>query len=167
MPMNGNSAPLHYARVRLATPADMAAIIDVVNAAFSIEKFLEGTRTDRERMTATMHDGEILVMEDGSGRIVASVYVEVKGERGYFGMLAVDPAHQGKGLGRAMITAAENFCRRRGCKIMDIAVLSLRPELPPFYENLGYGVTGAEDFHPSRPFKSGVECHAILMSKSL
>jgi GNAT superfamily N-acetyltransferase len=52
-------------------------------------------------------------------------------------MLAVDPAHQGKGLGRAMVKSAENYCRQQRCKAMDLSVLSLRPELLPFYRKLG------------------------------
>ena len=154
-------------RVRTAEASDMPAMIPVINAAFAVESFLDGTRTDYERMSEYMCKGEFLVAEDASGAIVASVYVELRGDRGYFGMLAVDPARQGTGLGRVMIEAAESHCREHGCKFMDIAVLSLRPELPPLYERFGYRVTGTEEFRPSRPLKNGVECHAIKMSKAL
>jgi hypothetical protein len=50
---------------------------------------------------------------------------------------------------------------------MDITVLSLRPELPPFYRRLGYLESGTEEFRPSRPLKSGAECYCIVMSKGL
>jgi hypothetical protein len=50
---------------------------------------------------------------------------------------------------------------------MDITVLSLRTELPPFYRKLGYVETGAEEFRTSRPLKDGVQCHCIVMSKAL
>ena len=102
-----------------------------------------------------------------SGPISAAVYVEISGERGYFGMLAVDPASQGTGLGRLMVEAAESHCRQLGCQFMDIDVLSLRPELPPFYRKLGYRETGTEEFHPSRPLRPGVACHCIKMEKAL
>jgi len=82
-------------------------------------------------------------------------------------MLAVDPSRQGTGLGRLMVEAAENHCRQRGCTWMDISVLSLRPELLPFYRKLGYVETSTEEFHPSSPLKSGFECHSIVMSKRL
>jgi len=82
-------------------------------------------------------------------------------------MLAVEPSWQGRGLGRRMIAAAEEHCRTRGCKHMDLAVLSLRPELLPFYRRMGYAETGTEEFRPSVPLKSGVECHCIIMSKKL
>jgi len=51
------SEPVH---VRLAMEADRARLIPLVNSAFSIETFLEGTRTDEERLAATMRKGHIL-----------------------------------------------------------------------------------------------------------
>ena len=153
--------------IRLATAADIAAIISITNAAFAVETFLDGTRTDAAGLAAMMQKGQFLVAEQRSGHIIASVYIELRGVRGYFGMLAVDPSQQGKGVGRVMVEAAEDHCRVQGCSAMDITVLSLRPELPPYYRKLGYVETGTEEFHPSRPLKAGVECHCIRMSKAL
>jgi ribosomal protein S18 acetylase RimI-like enzyme len=154
-------------RIRLATLQDAPAIISIVNAAFAVESFLDGTRTDQERLTAMMEKGEFLVAQDNAGRIVAAVYTEKRGDRGYLGMLAVDPPIQGTGLGRRMAEAAEHHCRQKGCMHIDITVLSLRPELLPIYRKLGYVETGTEEFRPSRPLKPGVECHGIVMSKVL
>lgn len=152
--------------IRVAGTADMHKMIPIVNAAFAVETFLAGTRTDAARMAEMMGKGEFLIAER-SGVAVACVYTELRGDRGYFGMLAVDPPAQGLGLGRRMVEAAEDHCRCRGCKAMDITVLSLRPELPPFYRKLGYVEVGAEDFRTSRPLKDGVRCHCIVMSKAL
>ena len=153
-------------RIRSATAGDVPEMIRIVNAAFAIETFIEGPRTDEETMAEMSRTGEFLVAEDG-GRLVACVYVERNGERGYFGMLAVDPPLQGKGIGRAMAEAAESYCRNLGCIAMDIAVLTLRPELLPLYQKLGYVETGTEEFRPSRPLKDGVVCHKIILSKEL
>lgn len=154
-------------RIRLATADDAPQIIAAVNAAFTVETFLEGTRTDSERLDEMMHTGDMLIAEDGSGHLVASVFVKVRGARGYFGMLAVDSSRQGKGYGRRMVEAAEAYCRERGCEAVDITVLSLRPELLPFYRGLGYVESGTEEFRPPRPLGPGIECHCILTSKSL
>jgi ribosomal protein S18 acetylase RimI-like enzyme len=154
-------------RIREAAAADRALLIPLINSAFSIEGFLEGTRTDEARLAAMMEKGSLLVAENSSGQLVASVYTEVRGARGYLGMLAVDPAFQGAGLGRRIVEAAEDHLRRQGCKAVDITVLSLRPELPPIYRRFGYVETGVEEFSPSRPLKSGAECHCIVMSKQL
>ena len=52
-------------------------------------------------------------------------------------MLAVSPTRQGTGVGRIMVNAVEEYCRKNGCRHPDITVLTLRPELPPFYRKLG------------------------------
>ena len=153
--------------IRLATSADQPRIIPVVNAAFAIESFIEGPRTDDAQMARHMQTGDFLILEDRAGRVLASIYVELRGERGYFGMLAVDPARQGLGLSRAMVEAAESHCRERGCRHMDIAVLSPRAELVPFYNKLGYVETAREAFAWAHLVKPGVECHSIVMSKAL
>ncbi len=155
------------ARTREAKAADRPRLIPLINSAFAVETFFDGTRTDDARLAAMMNKGTILVAEDGNGELVASVYAEVRGTRGYLGMLAVDPAHQGQGLGRLMTEAGEECFRRLGCEAVDITVLNLRTELPPLYRKLGYIETGTEEFHPSTPLKPGVECHCIVMSKQL
>ena len=85
--------------IRLANATDVSAIVPVVNAAYAIEIFFQGTRTDTEGVAEMMQKGEFLVAESASGGIVATVYTELRGERGYFGMLAVEPSQQGAGLG--------------------------------------------------------------------
>lgn len=155
------------AKIRLASAADLPAIIPVVNAAFTVETFIDGPRVDENGINKMAQRGEFLIAQDASGSVIAAVYVEQRGERGYFGMLAVDPSYQGKNLGRVMANAAEDHCRNLGCKFMDITVLSLRPELPPYYRKLGYVETGTEEFRPHSPLKAGLECHCIVMSKTL
>lgn len=154
-------------RYRLATAADAARIIDVVNAAFSIEDFLEGTRTDEARLTAMMEKGKMLLAEDASGKLVGSIYYELRGERGYLGMLAVDPAEQGRGLARKIVEAAEDRLRAAGCDEVEIIVLNMRPDLLPIYQRFGFVQTGTTQFTPSRTLKPGVECYGIIMVKKL
>jgi GNAT superfamily N-acetyltransferase len=155
------------ATIRAARAGDAASIISVTNAAFAVETFLEGTLTDERRLAAMLQQGTLLVAEDCPGHIVASIYEEVRGARGYFGVLAVDPQQQGRNLGRAIVHAAENYCRKQGCEAMDITVLNQRPELLPFYQRLGYAITGTEESHSSQPVKAGIECYCIGMSKVL
>ncbi len=99
--------------------------------------------------------------------LVASVYTEVRGERGYFGMLSVKASQQGTGLGRTMIQAAEQHCRAKGCKRMELTVLSLRAELPPLYRKFGYNETGRKPFQTTRLIEGYPPCELIRMSKPL
>jgi ribosomal protein S18 acetylase RimI-like enzyme len=154
-------------RIRPATPADIPALVEMINAAFSIEAFLEGTRTDPDRLASSMNKGRILLAEDSDGRLLGSVYTELRADRGYLGMLAVAPALQGTGLARRIVEAAEDHFHSHGCTAVDISVLSLRPELLPIYRRFGFVESGTEDFCFGRTFRDGADCHCILMSKPL
>jgi ribosomal protein S18 acetylase RimI-like enzyme len=165
MEMTTNPVPaLHF---RPATADDRPRLVPLINSAFSIETFLEGTRTDDERLASMMEKGTILLAEDEAVRLLACVYTELRGNRGYLGMLAVDQAHQGSGLARRLVAAAEDHFRTQGCEAVDITVLSLRPELPPIYRRFGFIETGTEEFLPNRALKEGEKCHCIVMSKQL
>ncbi len=48
-------------RVRVATEADAAPIAALTNAAFAIETFIEGMRTDAQRVAEMMRQGTFLV----------------------------------------------------------------------------------------------------------
>lgn len=154
-------------RFREARFEDSPKLMELINAAFSIETFLEGTRTNEERLAQTLANGIILLAEDAAGQLLASIYMENRGERAYLGMLAVDPARQREGLGRRLMAEAENRLRAQGCQAVDIVVLNLRPELPPIYQRFGYKITGTEKFKPTRTLKPGFECHGIIMTKQL
>jgi ribosomal protein S18 acetylase RimI-like enzyme len=106
-----------------------------------------------------------LVAERDGGAMAGCVYTERRDEgRGYVGLLAVDPAHQGSGLGRLLMREAERHCRRAGCTEIVITVVNLRTELPPFYRSLGYRERGTAPFTDSR---ATADCHFIIMGKPL
>lgn len=150
--------------LRQAGVADAEAIAGVINAAYRVERFfIDRDRTSREEVAELLRKGSFLVAEDGAAGLAGCVYVEVRGERGYFGLLSVDPGRQRHGLGRALVAAAEDQCRRAGCTAMDIQVVDLRTELPPLYRRLGYRESGSAPFEaPTRR-----PCRFILMSKPL
>jgi ribosomal protein S18 acetylase RimI-like enzyme len=80
-------------------------------------------------------------------------------------MLSIDPACQRKGLGRQLIDAAEARARDRGCRVIDIHIVDLREELPPYYRRLGYVETGTLPF--SEPERASRPCSFVVMSKRL
>src|SRR5205085_10009765 len=98
-----------------------------------------------------------------AGRLAACVWVEVRGDRGYFGMLAVDPVEQGCGLGRLLVGAVENHCRAAGCRFLDISVVNLRAELPAFYRQFGFAPYGIASFQD--PVTLTRPAHLVLMTK--
>jgi GNAT superfamily N-acetyltransferase len=155
---------------RIAGPADVAELVRVTNLAYQVEKFfIDGERTseaEARRLMAQPHSA-FLVIDDpeAPGRLRGSVYTEADGGRGYFAMLAVDPAHQRTGLARRLIAAVEDRCRAAGCAHLDFDMINLREELPAFYARFGFvqiGTSVMGDRH-----KLLRECHRINMSKAL
>jgi GNAT superfamily N-acetyltransferase len=151
--------------VRPATPDDVPALTELINRAFDVERsFKDGDRITAEEVADLLARGRFLVLSPPGRPLVASIYVEVRGERGYFGLLSVEPGRQGAGIGKRLVAVAEAACREAGCTAMDIKVVNLRTELPPIYRKLGYVETG------TLPFEDPVltkPVHFITMSKPL
>jgi GNAT superfamily N-acetyltransferase len=151
---------------RTAESADAEEIACLVNAAFGPERFfIEGDRTSPEKVRALVQKGKFLLAEE-SGAAVGCVYVELQGERGYFGLLAVDPAQQRTGLGSRLIEAAEEYCRSAGCRFIDITIVNLRTPLFGYYGRLGYVENGTLPF-PKEQHPPKIPCHLVKMTKPL
>ena len=157
--------------LRVATLDDAEAITALVNAAFRVEDFFKaGDRTDVNEVRARLASGEFLVLEAADEprsppRLVACVYVERNGTHAYFGMLSIAPTRQGQGFGRFMIDGVESYCRGSGCREIEIHVVNLREELPPFYRRFGYVETGTLPFPDDG--SATRDCHFIVMTKRL
>jgi len=151
--------------IRTAVQSDIDSLARLINSAFRVEQpFIDGDRTNPDGVRAYMEKGKFLLAEDSSA-LAGCVYVELRGDRGYLGLLGVDPQRQGAGLGRKLMNAAETFFREAGCVAVDLRIVSARTPLPAFYRHLGYLETGTAPFAPDVPVK--VPCHYILMSKTL
>ena len=152
--------------IRIATSADAPQITAVINAAFRIAEgfFVDGNRISQAEVEELLAKGAFLLAE-ADGKLNGCVYVELRGERSYLGLLSVDPTIQQSGLGSRLMLEAERYCRERGSHGMDILIVSLREELPSFYQKRGYVESGTSPFPPDVPTK--IPCHFINMSKPL
>ena len=82
-------------------------------------------------------NSDILVGRSGD-TIAATVMVGHDGQRGWVYYVAVDPDHQRKGYGRAIMTAAENWLRERGVEKLQLLVRADNTRVQAFYETLDY-----------------------------
>ncbi len=155
----------HSAQIRFAEPSDASAIAGLVNDAFRPERFfIDADRTNPEKVAALLQTGKfLLLLEDEV--LAGCVYTELRGERGYFGLLAVDPQHQRSGIGARLIAAAEEHCRAAGCRFMDLTFVNVRQELPGYYRRFGYAENGTLPFPPDQVTKIPVQL--VRMSKTL
>jgi predicted N-acetyltransferase YhbS len=152
--------------IRIAAPADAPRITSVINAAFRIAEgfFVDGPRIGQAEVEQLLVKGAFLLAENDD-HVIGCVYVELRGERSYLGLLSVDPSSQQGGLGSLLMLEAEKYCRERGSRAMDIYIVNVREELPAFYRRRGYVENGTTPFPADVVTK--VPCHFINMSKPL
>jgi GNAT superfamily N-acetyltransferase len=151
--------------IRYAGPDDVPLVTRLINTAFEVERaFKNCDRTTPAGVQALLSTGVVLIAES-DGAAAGSAYVELRGDRVYIGMVAVDPRHQGSGVGWRLMKAAEAYGRAHHSIAADITVVSLRTELLPFYQRLGYVETGTAPFPDRRALT--VDCHLLTMSKPL
>jgi ribosomal protein S18 acetylase RimI-like enzyme len=79
----------------------------------------------------------ILIGRDGEA-IIASAMVGHEGHRGWVYYVAVDPDHRGKGYGRTMMDAAEDWLRNAGIAKLQLLVRPENAKVQAFYESIGY-----------------------------
>jgi ribosomal protein S18 acetylase RimI-like enzyme len=94
----------------------------------------------REGKTSTVLVGIV------DGRIVASVMAGHDGHRGVLYYLAVDPAFQKRGFGKAAVAAAEAWLRECGVWKINLMVRSENEKAGRFYERMGYEVNPVTSF---------------------
>jgi len=83
---------------------------------------------------------DVLLGVDDSGLIVGSVMVGHDGHRGWLYYVASSPTARGKGVGRLMVKAAENWLSQRGVAKVQLLVRETNTEVVTFYQRLGFEV---------------------------
>ncbi|MFW5453554.1 GNAT family N-acetyltransferase [Thioalkalivibrio sulfidiphilus] len=156
--------------IRPATPADAEAIARLVNLAYRpLEQgddavppgwthecdLLSGARISATQVHDILVETDSVVLLGLQGtEPVACVHVRKDGQNASIGMLAVNPRHQGLGLGKQMLDLAERFALEHySAQQFIMSVVCERPELMAFYLRRGYRPTGTVLEYP---LKAGV-----------
>lgn len=128
---------------RIAEEADLDSIVSLINRAFADDNlFLLKDRVDIDEVRNLMRKGHFLLSEI-EGKIISLIYAEIReGGRGYLGLLVVDPTRHRGGLGKQMLCAGEEFCRQRGCRLIEGVVINRRPDLIEWYMRFGFHIVG-------------------------
>ncbi|MEP3112889.1 GNAT family acetyltransferase [Nisaea sp.] len=82
-------------------------------------------------------NAEILLGIDGQ-ELVATVMVGHDGHRGWYYYVGVDPRLQTGGLGREIMSAAEEWLKERGVGKAQLMIRSANTKVKDFYKRLGY-----------------------------
>jgi predicted N-acetyltransferase YhbS len=151
-------------KLRVATPEDAEALARLINDAFRSERFFsDEDRTNPDGVRDYMKKGLFLLAEEGG--LIGCVYLEPREDRFYLGLLSVEPARQHTGLGTFLMGAADQYCRDRRARGIDLQIVNVRRELPAYYQRFGYAATATAPF-PAH-VKTKIPCHFVIMSKNL
>jgi len=164
--MSGSQREVDAVQLRIAGNSDAEGLTDLINAAFrKAESFIiDRDRVDLEVVQSLFAKGEFLVADDEDA-LAGCVYLELRGERAYLGLLSVDPTRQKEGVGSMLMREAELHCARAGCRFVDLRIIDLRKDNHAFYKRRGYVETGTEPFPSALDAK--LPCHFVNMSKPL
>ncbi|KZZ88184.1 Acyl-CoA N-acyltransferase [Moelleriella libera RCEF 2490] len=170
---------------RKATAADARSVQRLVKSAYRGESSRAGWTTEADLVADERIDEAgvaskisqpnalILVAHDEHGSLVGCCEVEAKsGNIGYFGMFAVDPMRQAGGLGKMILSAAEQMARDElDVRIMEMFVIWRRRELIEWYIRRGYRVTGRTSPFPYAHLINGKalrdDLHFLVLEKDL
>lgn len=152
--------------IRKADDGDVEMLTTLINRAYEpAESFLyDGPRVTAGEIRQKLHRDAFLMVIGRESETRGAVYVECRGELGYFGLLAVPPEHQGNGVGQSLVRAAEQFCRNAGCRTLEIEVVNHRQSLISYYAKCGYAVTGERRFNFDM---LRVPSHFLILRKAL
>jgi ribosomal protein S18 acetylase RimI-like enzyme len=78
--------------------------------------------------------------DEHGGTVAASAMVGHDGHRGWVYYVSVDPEHRGRNLGRAIMTAAEDWLRARSISKLMLMVRGDNTTVQEFYQALDYAV---------------------------
>ncbi|WP_216678992.1 GNAT family N-acetyltransferase [Hymenobacter siberiensis] len=146
-----------------ATAADAPSLTQFVNAAYRGDTARQGWTTEADLLDGQRIDeaglrdmlalphAAILLCQSETGELLGSFHAQAKGELLYLSMLAVNPAGQTQGVGKFLLSAAEDYGHQHGCTTSKMTVISVRAELIAYYERRGYHLTGATEPFPTDP----------------
>jgi ribosomal protein S18 acetylase RimI-like enzyme len=146
-------------RIRAATPEDYPQIARLTVDAYTTDGQLsgeEGYAPVLADVAGRADAGELLVAVDAERVVGAVLYVHPGGRyaelsrpgEGEFRMLAVDPAAQGRGVGRALVQACVERAVAAGCHAVVISVRDFAQAAQRLYDACGFKRLPERDWSP-------------------
>ena len=126
--------------MRPARPGDAATVGDLVRTAYSkyVERIGKEPAPMLEDHDASIRDGEMWVLEGTGGGWSGMLVMRPIEDRMFVDNVAVAPGQQGRGLGRRLVTFAEERTKEAGLSEIRLYTNEKMHENPNFYGKLGF-----------------------------
>jgi ribosomal protein S18 acetylase RimI-like enzyme len=141
--------------ITTATEDDIPVLVSLMNAAYRGDSSKQGWTTEADMVAGDLRSDEKNIRElmqmagtaflkycNEKNETEGCVFLQKREGKLYLGMLSVSPALQAKGIGKKLMTAAEQYAIDRSCPAIFMRVISIRHELIAWYERQGYYNTG-------------------------
>lgn len=141
---------------------DIATLVVLINSAYRGEASKKGwtteadllagpLRIDEDTLTKTLHKegATMLKVTNENGEILGCVYLTEQSGKLYLGMLTVSPELQSSGIGKKLLSAAEDHAKKINLDTITMQVVSVRNELISWYIRHGYHDTGERKPFPT------------------
>ncbi len=158
---HGGGWPRSGVRIAPAGRGEVGAVVALVESAYRGEESRQGWTTEADLVEGQRTDVTAVgVLVDDPATTVLVAYADDRlvgccaltgrpGRPARLSMLAVDPASQGLGVGRALLDeAARRAWEVLGASALDLAVLAPRSELRAWYRRRGFVETGRTEPFP-------------------
>jgi ribosomal protein S18 acetylase RimI-like enzyme len=141
--------------INIATSDDATALTGLLNSAYRGESSKLGwtteahliagkVRTDKYNLQQIIKQSGSVVLKysNQQHQVIGCVNLQQHGSRVYLGMFSVSPQLQGKGIGKEILLAAEEYAKYVQCRSIYMSVISVRTELIDWYQRRGFHDTG-------------------------
>lgn len=82
-------------------------------------------------------DGAMIWREEG-GALIAFSICHLSGAEGWMGPIAIEPAYQGRGLGKKMVLAGIDYLKRNDARVIGLETMPRTMDNIGFYSSLGF-----------------------------
>jgi GNAT superfamily N-acetyltransferase len=127
-------------QLRDAKPSDAPRLVELIRyLGHEIDE-----KAVRKNLAALKKSGELPLLATLDRQVVgmcgvsARVVIHRPAPLGRITALVVAEEAQGHGIGRMLVDAAEQWCRKAGCKLVEVTSNDRRGEAHAFYRHLGY-----------------------------
>jgi ribosomal protein S18 acetylase RimI-like enzyme len=132
---NVDSPHMTDLKIRPFEQQDETAVVELWNECGLVVPWNDPFR-DIQRKIAVQPD--MFLVGCREAQLIATVMVGYDGHRGWINYLAVQPQHQGTGIGRRMMDEAEVILRAAGCPKINLQGRSENGDVIEFYQKIGF-----------------------------
>jgi len=141
--------------ILIAEEKDVTSLVALMDSAYRGENsklgwtseadlFIGNRRTDEPTVTNLIKKNGAVFLKylNEEGVLEGCVFLHKKNNRLYLGMFSVSPLAKGKGIGKKLLAAADDYAKEQNCSSIYMTVITVREKLIAWYERNGYQKTG-------------------------